>query len=386
MRLRPVPLALVVLLALGLALSMLLPAGSAQEAKAAKLVFASAGFDESNRFWVVSRPDHLQYDPFLETLLEVDPKTGEYTPRLAEKWSPSADYKEWTFHLRKGVQFHFGYGPLTARDVVHSHSMMMRPEATATLAGFWRQVEEVKAVNDHQVVFRFKRPTTVMPYAASRAGDLRIISKAQWDKEGQEGYEKRPAGTGSYRYVGRQPGLSVSFERADNHWAGEKPAFKELVFRLAREESTRLALLLSGEAHIADLPRELQKDALKRGMKIYSSSFPVDWMTVYLGGQYYLPGDAAFKKDVAWTKKPVRQALNMAINRKELLQTVFAGKGTRRLRDRLVRQVRGLQPGVGQPLRPDVRLQPRQGQGPAEGGRLRPRPAQVQDPGLHRAR
>ena len=167
-----------------------------------------------------------------------------------------------------------------------------------------------------------------MPYAASRAGDLRIISKAQWDKEGQEGYEKRPAGTGSYRYVGRQPGLSVSFERVDNHWSREKPAFKELVFRLAREESTRLALLLSGEAHIADLPRELQKDALKRGMKIYSSSFPVDWMTVYLGGQYYLPSDPAFKADVAWTKKPVRQALNMAINRKELLNTVFAGKGT----------------------------------------------------------
>jgi ABC-type transport system substrate-binding protein len=317
---------LLMVVALGLGITPM--AGSAQDAKGQRLVFASAGFDESNRFWVIARPDHLQYDPFLETLLEVDPKTGAYTPRLAEKWSASPDFKEWTFMLRKGVQFHFGYGPFTAKDVVHSHSMMMRPEATATLAGFWRQVEEVKAVNDHQVVFRFKKPTTVMPYAASRAGDLRIVSKAQWDKEGQEGFEKRPAGTGSYRYVGRQPGLSVSYERIDNHWAGEKPAYKELVFRLAREESTRLALLLSGEAHIADLPRELQKDALKKGMKIYSSSFPVDWMTVYLGGQYYMPGDSAFKADVPWTKKPVRQALNMAINRKELLNTVFAGKGT----------------------------------------------------------
>jgi peptide/nickel transport system substrate-binding protein len=63
-------------------------------------------------------------------------------------------------------------------------------------------------------------------------------------------------------------------------------------------------------------------------MKIFSSSFPVDWMTVYLGGQYYLPGDVAFKADVPWTKKKVRQALNVAINRKELLNTVFAGKGT----------------------------------------------------------
>ena len=327
-RLVSLALALLVATAVAITLASAPMSGSAQDAKGQRLVFASAGFDESNRFWVVARPDHLQYDPFLETLLEVDPKSGEYTPRLAEKWSASPDFKEWTFMLRKNVQFHFGYGPFTAKDIVHSHSMMMRPEATATLAGFWRQVEEVRAVNDHQVVFRFKKPTTVMPYAASRAGDLRIVSKAQWDKEGLEGFEKRPAGTGSYRYVGRQPGLSVSYERIDNHWKGEKPAYKELVFRLAREESTRLALLLSGEAHISDLPRELQKDALKRGMKIYSSSFPVDWMTVYLGGQYYMPGDPAYKADVPWTKKPVRQALNMAINRKELLNTVFAGKGT----------------------------------------------------------
>ena len=65
--------------------------------------------------------------------------------------------------------------------------LMMRPEATATLAGFWRRSRRSKVVNDHQVVFRFKRPTTVMPYAASRAGDLRIVSKAQWDKEGHRG-------------------------------------------------------------------------------------------------------------------------------------------------------------------------------------------------------
>jgi peptide/nickel transport system substrate-binding protein len=319
---------LLALLALGWTLGITPESGLAQDAKGQRLVFASAGFEDSNRFWMVARPDHLQYDPFLETLLEVDPKTGEYTPRLAEKWQASADFKEWTFFLRKGVQFHYGYGPFTAKDVVHSHAFMMRPETTATLAPFWRTVEEVKVVNDHQVVFRMKRPSTTMAYAVSRAGDLRMVSKAQWDKEGLEGLDKRPAGTGSYRYVSRQPGLSVTYERVDNHWKGEKPAFKELVFRLAREESTRLAMLLSGEAHIADLPRELQKDALKKGMKIYSSSFPVDWMSVYLGGQYYLPGDPAFKADVAWTKKPVRQALNMAVNRKELLNTVFAGKGS----------------------------------------------------------
>jgi len=73
---RLVSLALLVVLASILGIN---PA-STQEAKVQKLVFASAGFEDSNRFWMVARPDHLQYDPFLETLLEVDPKTGEYTP------------------------------------------------------------------------------------------------------------------------------------------------------------------------------------------------------------------------------------------------------------------------------------------------------------------
>jgi len=318
---------LVLLVALAATLMATPTPALAQEAKAQRVIFGSAGFTESNRFWTIARPEHLQYDPFLETLLDVDPKTGEFTPRLAEKWEASPDLKEWTFYLRKGVQFHYGFGEFTARDVVHAHSFMLRPEATAGTAPLWREAEEVKVVNDYQVVFRMKRPMSIIPYITSRASELRIVSKAQWDQEGLEGFEKRPAGTGSYRYVGRKTGISVEYARVDNHW-GEKPDFKELEIRIVPEETTRLALLLSGEAHIVDLPRELQKEALGRGMKVFSSSFPVDWMTVYFGGQYYMPGDPKFQASVPWTNKKVRQALNMAVNRQEILKTIFAGEGT----------------------------------------------------------
>jgi ABC-type transport system substrate-binding protein len=51
-------------------------------------------------------------------------------------------------------------------------------------------------------------------------------------------------------------------------------------------------------------------------------------MSVYFGGQYYLPGDPKFDAKVPWTNKKVRQALNMAVNRQEILRTIFAGKGT----------------------------------------------------------
>src|SRR5438132_9775054 len=127
---------------------------------------------------------------------------------------------------------------------------MIGPDVVATLTGVWRNVEEIKVISDYQVVFRMKQPSTTMPYAASRPGDLRIVSKAQWDKEGLAGFEKRPAGTGSYRYLERKMGQSIAFERVDNHWSGQRSAFQELEIRRSPEDATRLAALLSGEAHI----------------------------------------------------------------------------------------------------------------------------------------
>ena len=122
-----VPLSLNVSLALVLVLLVALastvraqtpsPTAPASGAQVRRLIFVSAGFNESNRFWTVDRPSHLQFDPFLETLLDLDPKTGAFIPRLAEKWHASPDLKEWTFYLRKGVPFHFGFGEFTAREI-----------------------------------------------------------------------------------------------------------------------------------------------------------------------------------------------------------------------------------------------------------------------------
>ena len=69
---------------------------------------------------------------------------------------------------------------------------------------------------------------------------------------------------------------------------------------------SRLATLLNGEAHIVDLPRELQPEALNKGMKLLSSKLATDWETIYFGGQYYMPGDPKFKADMPWTDRRVQ--------------------------------------------------------------------------------
>lgn len=66
-----------------------------------------------------------------ETLLKFD-KDRNLIPSLAESWEVSDDKKTYTFHLRKGVQFHRGYGEFTSADVAYTLERLSDPEVGAT--------------------------------------------------------------------------------------------------------------------------------------------------------------------------------------------------------------------------------------------------------------
>src|SRR5215475_324695 len=76
------------------------------------------------RAWINGSADHMiQFDPTFEWLFEVDPETGKYNPWLAVSSELAKDGRSWRIKLRKGVQFHHGYGEFTAKDVVHNHAL-----------------------------------------------------------------------------------------------------------------------------------------------------------------------------------------------------------------------------------------------------------------------
>src|SRR6266508_1665321 len=64
------------------------------EPKVQRLIFVSAEFNKGNRFCPIGPSFHLQFDPYLETLLDLGPNTCDYVPRLAEKSESSPDKKE----------------------------------------------------------------------------------------------------------------------------------------------------------------------------------------------------------------------------------------------------------------------------------------------------
>ena len=131
-----------------------------------------------------------------------------------------------------------------------------------------------------------------------------VYSKAQFDKEGVDGYVAKPAGTGAYQFVERQPGAGVTFERVADHWQGTVPDFEMLELRWKSEPATKLALLLSGEAHIGDLPREIQAEALAAGKTIIKSKNPAMSTGAIFNGMYGKSGDPARRDDPALVGYP----------------------------------------------------------------------------------
>jgi peptide/nickel transport system substrate-binding protein len=312
-----------------------------------KIAVAPLGWD-TNFTWIQSRSGQLDKRPALEYLVGIDQNTGAYIPELATKWEMAPDGRNWTVTLRKGIKFIDStkdWGEFTAKDVRHSVFLISQTEATQTDALLWRShmglakedtVETVakkleagvEIVDDHKVVFHLKSAAPEFFDSLSQTADLAMESKARWDAGGKALYEKKVVGTGPFEFIERKLSVGVFYKRVDNHWRQTAP-YKELEFRWVQESVTRLASMLAGEVHISDVDRALQKDALAKGMKILQSKQPAIQHHWNFGGQYYLTPDK-LDTNVPWanptTGKLVRQAMNMAVNRKAIGDNILAGK------------------------------------------------------------
>ncbi|WP_227270470.1 ABC transporter substrate-binding protein [Roseobacter weihaiensis] len=278
--------------------------------------------NESNLFWG-GTGERL---PSFQALVGHDPITGKYdNSELAEEWSADETFTEWTFKLKQDAEFHYGWGPVTAADVLHSYELTTGPDSTINSLELLR-AQSVEVIDDHTIVFKFDTPRTDYAFQHAGRGSLVIYSKAQYEAEGLEGYNTRPAGTAPYQYVERKPGVGVTFERVPDHWQGEQPDFEVLEIRYVQEQATILALLLSGEASIASIPRELQGQALDAGKKIISSKNPAMATGAIFNGMYGKSGDPAFNPDLPWSNVLVREAMNRALNRQEMIDVLYDGR------------------------------------------------------------
>lgn len=286
--------------------------------------------------------DDWQLKPTYEYLIGSDPNTGAWIPMLAERWDLEPDGRSLRFLLRRGVQFHNGFGEFTAKDVLLAFQDLTDPPGAVTeVANVLRDtVEKLEIVNDYEIVFR-NRSTSWQFFEGIGYGStgMAIKSKADWDSRGgvSPSLQEPPiAGTGPYQFKGRVPGQNITFKAVPyTHWR-KKPDFPELEFRFIGENSTRLAGLLSQEISIATgLPPNLTAQASSSGAAVISSAIAGKRSGInFLGGYLADPNtaDGISSGELLYPDSPVndplfRRAVNKAIDRDALNKAFFDGKG-----------------------------------------------------------
>ena len=302
------------------------------------------------RPWINGTPDHnIQHDPAFEWLFEVDPVSGKYNLWLAESAEMAKDGRSWRIKLRQGVQFHHGWGEFTAKDVVHNWALWCDdnypgrkdPPSSPYRNGIC-MVEKIDVANDYDMVMQCKVVCVDLDFYYSSASNVMMFSKAQWDKEGEMGYETKPAGTGPYMFKERQLDRYVLYERAPTpHWKYGVVDWKEIQMTWTLEEPPRFAQLLTGETHLTEINKDLIDEALAKGHKLIRSRQVAQQVQLFFGGMYFGTEDKAtgrytehggitgkLDKSVPWVDKRVRQAMNKAINREELLKVLYKGRAT----------------------------------------------------------
>jgi len=239
-------------------------------------------------------------------LTELDGQ-GKVVPSSATSWERTSD-NQWVFTLRDGVVYEQGQ-PFNADVVVWNFERYLDSTSDWTAASSWRSyIQSVKASGDHQVTITTKTPFLHLPEALATI----FFLQPEWAQTHNPDLEAM--GTGPYRLESYQQENKGVLVASDTYW-GKKPDFTRVEVIGYAESATRLAALKNGEINLTitidpvDLP-----DLRSSG-------------NLVVGGS---PGQRVQTLQFNFNRKPfqdqrVREALNYAIDRKSITDSIYLG-------------------------------------------------------------
>ncbi|MDQ7844055.1 MAG: ABC transporter substrate-binding protein [Armatimonadota bacterium] len=256
--------------------------------------------------------DWFVYPSLFNWLVRWKPGTfgAQLEPDLAERYTVSADGLVYTFYLRRGVQFHKGFGELTAEDVVFSFTRQMADEKMSFYDDL-RQVAGVEAVDRYTVRIRLKEPNAAfLPTVIAYRPGL-IVSKRAVQQLGGAEFAKAPVGTGPYVFERLVGGREVVVVAHDRYFKG-RPPVRRITFVHIPDEVVAATALIRGEFHVIwtrgnpEAVRLLQ-EARGQGIQLQRN--------VVYDSVRHISMSPAFRptQDVR-----VRRALSHAINRQQI--------------------------------------------------------------------
>ena len=256
-------------------------------------------------------------------------------PALAEKWNTSKDGLEYTFYLRKGVKFHATKGFTPTRDFNADDVLFMferqwkesDPYYKVTSSnhsyfgdmGLPGLLKSVEKLDNYTIKIVLNSPEA--PFLADLAMDFAGVQSKEYAdallKAGTpEKIDQEPVGTGPFQLVQYQKDTIVRYKAFPQYWAG-KAKIDDLIFSITPDASVRWAKLQKGECHVLPYPNPADLEAMRKDSTVTVLEQP----GLNIG---YLAYNT--------TKKPfddvrVRKAINMAIDKKAIISSVYLGIG-----------------------------------------------------------
>jgi peptide/nickel transport system substrate-binding protein len=286
------------------------PAAAAQPKAGGKLTTAKLG-DVANldgHYWSPSGGLHvwLAYD----TLARYDDQLKPQ-PQLAESWDVSSDLKQITVHLRKGVTFHNGR-EFTADDVVWNLKRALDPKITVgIITGFFGQDPTFTVKDKYTVQLQTSQP---WPTVFDMFHVVNMLDPQNTDVSSNA--QTKAVGTGPFVFQEYRQGESMRFTRNPNYWQSGRPYLDEIVVNVRADAQALVADLESGAAQLV-YNTTLQDFVRLKADPKYQAQFLTP-----AAGMYQIQPNVTFKP---LDDKRVRQALNYALDRKRIADTVLLG-------------------------------------------------------------
>lgn len=256
----------------------------------------------------------------------------EVEPRLAESWKAVSD-TTWEFKLRKGVKFHDG-SDFTAEDVKFSIERIPLVSGPNPTTIYVRRVKETKIIDTHTIHVVTDGPSPILPNDFIRLFIVSSKAAAGLTKEtANEAFNsgKAAIGTGPYRYVSWQPKGDLVMDRFDGYW-GQKEPWARHVRKEIPNDAARVAQLKAGQLDLITRVPATDVASLKTDSKltvktidtVYVFNIEIDMRDKVL--------NVSAKDGSPLDKNPfldlrVRQAIDMAIDRKALAEIAMEGLG-----------------------------------------------------------
>ena len=188
--------------------------------------------------------DYIRGRSYYNNLLQFNDDLS-LKPDLAAEWDVSADGLEWTFKLRKDVQFHDGTN-FNADDVIYSMNRHLGEDSISKVTSLVDFIQEWKKVDSHTVKAILSAPNVDLGAVLSTF-HFKIVKN---DAENIPGYFQLPNGTGPFIPVEFTPGVRSIGRRNDNYFRNEVWLDEIELFAIT-DPISRVNALISGDIHLA---------------------------------------------------------------------------------------------------------------------------------------